>query len=290
MSYPNSRFAITCALIALCSSTAFAETALNSGQNTSLSLGAGTVSSNYYIDVDGSAKALTVALNGSGGDLDVFVRYGTPFPEQATNASFPTVDETMLNHYAHYRSISSTSTESLTVLPDNRYPLKAGRWYISVVNGALSGTGAGTLSATVSTTTPVGSITLDFQHPSTDSSDPTNDCDDSFWTDTTAATPVGGNPGTTLGDQRKNALTYASQQLVTQLGNPGADHRSRMRCALGRRQQIRGSRACRPHDVYVRYTGFGDEFPTEKIHVVSGRFVSALERLEPVQRHGRGLR
>ena len=210
--------AIAAALIACIGNSAFADTALTSGQPASLSLNAGAVSSNYYIDVDSSAKALTVALNGSGGDLDVFVRYGTPFPEQATTVSYPTVDELMLNHYAHYRSISSASSESLTVLPDNRYPLKAGRWYISVVNIASSGTGSGTLSATVSTTTPVGSITLDFLHPSTDASDPTNDCDDSFWTDTTAATPVGGNPGTTLGDQRKNALTYASQQLVSQLG------------------------------------------------------------------------
>ena len=214
----NVFFAITSVLIAGSSNVAFADTALTSGQQASLSLAAGAVTSNYYIDVDASAKALTVSLNGSGGDLDLFVRYGTPFPEQATTVSFPTVNEHMLNHYAHYRSLSSTSDESLTVLPDNRFPLQAGRWYIAVINGATSGTGAGILSATVSTTPPVGSITLDFEHPSTDSSDPTNDCDDSFWTDTTAATPVGGNPGTTLGDQRKNALAYASQQLVTQLG------------------------------------------------------------------------
>jgi hypothetical protein len=218
MSRANSLSAIAAVLIAGIGTSAFADTALTSGQTASLSLNPGAVSSNYYIDVDSSAKALTVALNGSGGDLDVFVRYATPFPEQVTTVLYPTVDEIMLNHYAHYRSISSISSESLTVLPDNRYPLKAGRWYISVVNSASSGIGAGTLSATVSTTTPVGSITLDFLHPSTDASDPTNDCDDSFWTDTTAATPVGGNPGTTLGDQRKNALTYASQQLVTQLG------------------------------------------------------------------------
>lgn len=209
--------AIACVLFAAASPAAFADTALASGQTSPVTLNPGVVSSTYYIDVDASAKSLTVSLNGTGGDLDLFVRYGTPFPEQAA-VPYPTVDEDMLNHYAHYRSISSTSSESLTVLPDNRFPLKAGRWYISVINGASLGTGTGTLSATISTTPPVGSITLDFLHPSTDASDPTNDCDDSFWTDTTAATPVGGNPGTTLGDQRKNALTYATQQLVSQLG------------------------------------------------------------------------
>ena len=214
----NVPFAIVGLVIASVGRVVAADTALTSGQQASLSLATGEVTSNYYIDVDASAKALTISLNGSGGDLDLFVRYGTPFPEQVATASFPTVDEVMLNHYAHYRSLSSTSVESLTVLPDNRFPLQAGRWYITVINGALTGAGTGTLSATVSTTPPVGGITLDFEHPSTDANDPTNDCDDSFWTDTAAATPVGGNPGTTLGDQRKNALTYASQQLVTQLG------------------------------------------------------------------------
>ena len=185
---------------------------------TVVTLAPGQVSQNYTAVVDSSTKALTVSINGSGGDLDLFVRYGTPFPEQATSVSYATVDALTINHYAQYHSLSSDSSESITILPDSRFPLRAGNWYVVVANDASSGTGTATLSATLSTVTPVGSITFDFDNPSTDASDPTNDCDDSFWNDTTAATPVGGNPGTTLGEQRKNALNYAGQQLVQQLG------------------------------------------------------------------------
>ncbi|MEP6484861.1 MAG: pre-peptidase C-terminal domain-containing protein [Rudaea sp.] len=195
---------------------AFAQTAL--APNTTVTLAPGQVSNGYYFDVDASAKSLTFTLSGTGGDLDLFVRYATPFPQQVTTVQYATVDGEMINRYAQYHSINSTSNDSITILPDNRFPLKAGRWYVTVANDALSGIGTGTLTATVSTVAPVGSITFDFGHPSTDPNDATNDCDDSFWTDTTAATPVGGNPGTTLGEQRKNALDYAGQQLVQQLG------------------------------------------------------------------------
>ncbi len=206
-----------CAALACAGTLAHADTALTSGQSAAVSLSGNGITSNYYIDVDGSAQSLTVSVNGSGGDVNLFVRYGTPFPEQDSSVAYPTIDEFVINDYAHYHSISSTSVESVTILPEDRFPLKAGRWYIVVANDSSSAA-SGTLTATESTSPPVGSITFDFQNPRPDASDPTSACDDSFWTDTTAATPVGGNPGTTLGDQRKNALNYAGQQLVQQLG------------------------------------------------------------------------
>jgi hypothetical protein len=183
-----------------------------------VTLAPGQVSGVYTVDVSAATKALTVSLTGSGGDLDIFVRYGTPFPTAVSGSVY--VDGDMLNRYAHYHAISSTSSESITILPSGRFPLKAGTWYVAVANDVLPGhgTGSGTLSATLSNTTPIGSITFDFTHATTDANDATDDCDTSFWTDSTAVTPIGGNPGTTLGDQRKNALDYAGQQLVQQLG------------------------------------------------------------------------
>jgi hypothetical protein len=184
---------------------------------TTVTLAPGQISQNYIATVDASTQALTISINGSGGDLDLFVRYGTPFPEQSASVTYPTLDFHSVNHYAQYHALSSGSIETITILPSSRFPLKAGNWYVVVANDTSSGTGTGTLSATLSSTPPVGSITFDFDNPSTDPSDPTNDCDDSFWTDSTAATPVGGNTGTTLGQQRQNALDYAGQQLVQQL-------------------------------------------------------------------------
>jgi|GEM_PF-643813 hypothetical protein len=197
----------------------FADTALVSGQPATLSLPASSYVSNYYLDVDGSAQQLVVNVTAFGGDVDLFLRYATPFPTQDPQAGYPTVSYDLLNRSAQYHSVSSTSNESITVLRSSRVPLQAGRWYIAVINGG-NGNASGSLTATTAANVPSATITLDFAHPRSGSSDPANDCDDSFWTDSTPATPVGGNPGTTLGAQRQNALTYAAQQLQQQLQIP----------------------------------------------------------------------
>jgi len=207
------------AVIAVASGVASADTALTPGQPVALSLPASSYVSNFYIDVGSTAKRLTVTLSGSGGDVDLFLRYATPFPTQDSTASYPTVSYDLLMRNAQYHSISSTSNESISVLVSDRVPLQAGRWFIAAINGGTSNA-TESLTASTSTSAAQGSITLDFANPTTDPNDATNDCDDGFWTDSTAANPVGGNPGATLGAQRKNALTYAAQQLVQQLQLP----------------------------------------------------------------------
>ena len=201
------RVAWLTAIVALtCGGSALAATNLPSGCG-SISLPAPVP--NFYIDVDGSAKQLRINVAATGGDVDLFLRYGTPFPESNSDTS---IGEDLINHFAHYHSLSSSSTEAITVLPTNRIPLRAGRWYITVMNSGTT-SASGSLTATTATTTPSGNITLDFGNPGTD-------CDQTYWSDSTPATPVGGNTGTTLGQQRKNALTYATQQLVQQLQTP----------------------------------------------------------------------
>ena len=207
------------AAVLLCGS-AFADTALQSGVGAAVTLIGTTPSPNLYIDVDASARQLNVSVSAAAGDVDLFLRYGSPFPTQDTTVAYPTVDWEALDRYGQYHSISSAANESIRVLPSSRVPLRAGRWYIAVIDSS-SATVATTVTATVSSSLPVGEIALDFLHPRTSSgSDHSNDCDDSFWTDATPATPVGGNNGTTLGQQRKNALIYATQQLVQQLQIP----------------------------------------------------------------------
>jgi hypothetical protein len=205
--------------VALCaSSMAWADTGLQTGAATTLpQLPKGNYLSNYYIDVPAGMQQLGVNLNASGGDVDLFVRYGSPFPVQNSSVSYPTVSYDLLSRYGHYHSVSSTSNESVLILPSDKVPLQAGRWYIALINGGGS-TANGTLTATYSANVPVGNIVLDFNSSYTDPNDKTNDCDISYWTDATAATPIGGNNGTTLGQQRKNALAKATEELVTQLG------------------------------------------------------------------------
>ncbi|HEY7872402.1 MAG TPA: hypothetical protein VIC31_06730 [Rudaea sp.] len=161
-------------------------------------------------------------MNATGGDVDLFVRYGSPFPVQNSTVSYPTVSYDLLSRYGQYHSISSTSNEAITILPSDHVPLQSGRWYIALINGG-STTANGTLMATAAAQDyPVGNIVLDFNSSYTDKTDATKNCDTSFWTDATAATPIGGNNGTTLGQQRKNALVKAADELVTQLGIPTA--------------------------------------------------------------------
>ncbi|HST27318.1 MAG TPA: hypothetical protein VLK26_03005 [Rudaea sp.] len=204
---------------ALCvSSVAWADTGLQTGAATTLpQLPKGNYLSNYYIDVPAGMQQLSVNLNATGGDVDMFVRYGSPFPVQSSGASFPTVSYDLLSRYGQYHSISATSNESVLILPSDKVPLQTGRWYIALINGGSS-TANGAMTATYSATTPVGNIVLDFNSPYTDPKDATNNCDISYWTDTTAATPIGGNNGQTLGQQRKNALAQAANELVAQLG------------------------------------------------------------------------
>ncbi|MFT3790041.1 MAG: hypothetical protein QM741_02990 [Rudaea sp.] len=151
----------------------------------------------------------------------MFLRYGTPFPDTAdcSNSATACISYEMILRYAQYHSMSSSSNESIVVTNASTIPLAAGRWYVAAINDSSSSATA-TLTATPSTTVSTAAITLDFGNASTDASDPTQDCDVTPWSDTTAATSVGGNPGTTLGDQRKNALQYAVQQLAQQLQSP----------------------------------------------------------------------
>ncbi|MGA9334850.1 MAG: hypothetical protein WBV39_11290, partial [Rudaea sp.] len=98
-------------------------------------------------------------------------------------------------------------------------PLQAGRWYIALINGGTSSAN-GTITATAfNSAAPVVHINIDFGNPRA-SKDPESACDQSFWTDPTKAMPIGGNPGTTLGEQRMNAVKYATNELSTQLHIP----------------------------------------------------------------------
>jgi len=195
--------------------TAFAQ-ALQSGTGVQFNLPVQNFVSNYYIDVDASAAQLTINVNANGGDVDLYVRYATPFPAP-NDATFPTspqaVSSDTLNRWSQYHSYSAVSAESISVLRSSRVPLAAGRWYISVINTSNATAAATTLTATTYATPQLASIAVDFSNPSTNA-DPTLACETTPWTDATPVAPVGGNPGTTLGQQRQNALKYAVSQLT----------------------------------------------------------------------------
>ena len=195
---------------------ALAQSALQPGAPVQINLPAQNYVANYYIDTDSSAKQLTVSVNGSGGaDVDLFVRYGTPFP-----TSPALVGEDTLIRYSQYHSFSTGASEAVSILPSSRVPLGSGRWYIAVINSEQNTATTATLTATTYTSPQVANIGIDFNSPEPNASDPTQACDTAPWTDSTAVAAVGGNPGTTLGQQRQNALKYAVQQIQQQLQPP----------------------------------------------------------------------
>ncbi len=211
-----------CGFLAFCTifllgaaSSAAAQSALTPGTPLQFSLPAQNYVSNFYVDTDASAKQLTISLSGSGSaDVDLFVRFGTPFPTAPV-----LVSEDTLTRYSHYHSYSDSSAESVIVLPSSHVPLGAGRWYIAAINNSTATTTA-TLTALTFTSPQIATINIDFANPSTDPSDPTQNCDVAPWTDSTAAAPIAGNPGTTLGQQRQNALKYAVGQITQALQPP----------------------------------------------------------------------
>jgi hypothetical protein len=218
------RLSWRCGFLAFCTifllgaaASASAESALTPGTPVQISLPPLNYVSNFYVDTDASAKQLTISVSGSGSvNVNLYVRFGTPFP-----TSPALVSEDLLARYSQYHSYSATSAESIIVLPSSHVPLGAGRWYIAVINSdQRSLTTTATLTAQTFTSPQVASINIDFNSPSTNTSDPTQSCDVGPWTDSTAAAPIAGNPGTTLGQQRQNALKYAVQQITQALQPP----------------------------------------------------------------------
>lgn len=184
---------------------------LVSGQPASFDMPPYSVTTSYYIDVDSAAKQLHISLDGAGGDADLFVRHGTPFPPSGADSDAVSISQ--IGEYAHYMSIGSGSRESLAIGPHGREPLRAGRWHVAISNAA--GTTPLTIAATVSNVTARGGITALFT-PTT----LIEGCDTAPWHDTTAASPVGGNTGSTLGAQRRNAFNAALASIGEQLPSP----------------------------------------------------------------------
>lgn len=209
-------------LIAATSAAQAAPTiALQSGVAVNFSLPANAFTSSYYIDVTEADQTLRVDLDSAtaGVDVDFFLRYGSPFPDNFGGNRPPTF--AYINELAHYGSTSGTSDEFVIVGKAGGQPLRAGRWYLFVFNFNTSQSTSiaanSILSATLSASTPAAAaFSVNFNSTGT-GSDP---CSNAEWFDTTPAATVGGNPGTTLGELRRNAMMKAAENLATQMRSP----------------------------------------------------------------------
>ncbi|MEZ5468368.1 MAG: hypothetical protein R3F18_12055 [Lysobacterales bacterium] len=176
------------------------------GQSTQFNLPASSYTNSLYFDVPAGASRIRVELESdtSNVDLDLFMRYGNSFSSQ-TPYGRP-MDFDALQDQAQYFAVSASDEETISVGRSNYRPVQAGRWHLAILNFATIPVDA-RIKVEVDNTPPTP-VQFDVRFDL-----PGAGCDVAPWNDPAPATPVGGNPGTTLGQQRRNAMIEALRQL-----------------------------------------------------------------------------
>lgn len=201
-----------------------AQTLLTPGQDTTFTLNRSSVTANLAIDVPSDARRMKLQLQAGSQDVILLVRYGEAFSLTGNAGTFGGVE--WLVEQAHFRSFGVGLGSQGQWLEINRWqpqPLRAGRWHLAVLN--FSPTAANvTIRAELANTNP-GPVPIDVVFDDTEGCSQLGDEDQPGttepWFDSTAVTPVDGNPGTTLGEQRRNAFLRGMEQISEQLGGSG---------------------------------------------------------------------
>jgi len=190
---------------------------LVSGTPVNFQIGASQFANVFVIDVTTQNQLrLELTPTNANDDLELMLRYDSPFPNQTFSGLAPSASD--LYEFAQYRSASEGTGNELIVIGDyNRFPVRAGRWYVSIINYASAASSA-RITATLSNGTPPAvPIEVVFDDGSSTGPFP---CETAPWNDATPRPPVGGNSGTTLGQQRRNALLEAVRLLGSELRSP----------------------------------------------------------------------
>jgi len=202
--------AIAASLLLAASASHAQSVGLTAGQSTAFTLAATGYTTSVHFDVPAGATRFRVELltDTPNVDTDLFLRYGNAFSAQNAYGRSQTFDD--LLDQSQYRSVGSTGEEFIAIGRSNYRPIRAGRWHLSVLNFATIPVNARLkVEYFTSGPTPV-QFNVRFDLPG-------GGCDVAPWNDLTAVAPVGGNPGTTRGEQRRNALREAVRQLATGL-------------------------------------------------------------------------
>jgi hypothetical protein len=187
--------------------------ALISGSPRSFTLAGNALSDAFFFDAPADAAQLRFAISGTT-DVDLLVRYGSPFPGTVPS---DVLSVNYLGEGAHYRAISAENSELITIGRYNVRPVRAGRWYVVVLNFANTPSTT-SITVTASTAEP-GALPINVVFDDS-RSDGFGACSTSEWNDSTPRAAVGGNSGTTLGQQRRNAVLEAARILSAQLRSP----------------------------------------------------------------------
>lgn len=178
------------------------------GQSTAFTLPASAYTTALHFDVPSGATSIKVELESDtpNVDLDLFLRYGNAFSSQTAYGR--PMDFDSLQEQAQYFAVSGGDNEAIALGRSNYRPVREGRWHLSVLNFATIAVNA-RIKVEISNAAPQP-VQFDVRFDLAAAN-----CDIAPWNDPTPATPVGGNPGTTLGQQRRNAMIEALRQLGT---------------------------------------------------------------------------
>lgn len=208
-------------LAGIASASATPTVPLQSGVPVNFNLPASSFSTSFYVDVGEADQTLRVDLDSStaGTDVGFYLRFGTPFPDSFSGGQ--PLRLSYIEAMSHYQSVGQTNDEFVIVGRTGGRPLRAGRWYIFMFNfntsQGTSITASTTVMATLAGAAPAAApFTVNFNAVGTAQSP----CSNTEWFDTTPAAPVGGNPGTTRGEQRRNAMLRAADSLAQQIASP----------------------------------------------------------------------
>lgn len=161
-----------------------------------------------YIDVPAEAVEMRVTLQAmtADRDVDLLLRKGTPI-ESSSGGVAPSAE--WLIAQGQYRSVSSGGDEYVQVTRSSAIPLAADRWHLGILSFASEPVEV-ELRVQYATAPSVGTLVVDFNSPG-------EGCNVAPWNDTTPREPVAGNSGTTLGQQRRNAMLETASLLSQEL-------------------------------------------------------------------------
>lgn len=185
---------------------------LTPGQPQQITLPAGQITTSWVVDVPAGIThmRLELAATNPSHDVDLLLRKHTPF-ELRAEANLG-VDVNQLFDQAHYRSAGELGDEFLVIDAANAIPLSEGRWYLGLINFASVAADA-RLSLSLAAQAPVADIQFVFDSAGSSQ----RPCDTSGWNSSEPRTPERGNPGTTLGEQRRFAAQEAARLLTQQV-------------------------------------------------------------------------
>jgi hypothetical protein len=199
------------ALVFLWPALALAQTAsvvLVPGQTRSFEMPGSSLNEQHVVDTGSAERTLQLDVS-STAPVVLLVRFGSPFNFDRSRPA----DANYLIEQAHYRSLSSEGTQRIVITRATWQPVRAGRWHLMLLNSSAQPTGVN-LTALTSTSEPTSApVTVVFD-------DPSSDCGTAGWTDATARAPVGGNSGTTVGEQRRLAVGEAVRRIQAELRMP----------------------------------------------------------------------